>query len=90
MTLNEFIERVKLENSISIDTEKLEEYITDQAESKAKNGVCCFTDEEVKDLIINCKAEDLETTSKAKKEIKKEIKVDESNNQKQNEQVALF
>lgn len=52
MTLEEYVERVKIENALNIDTEKIIEKITDEARKKKSNNVACLSDEEVKQIIL--------------------------------------
>ena len=52
MTLNEFIERIKLENGLDFSTIDAISKVTEFARSKATNGSACLTDSEVKKVVI--------------------------------------
>lgn len=81
MTLKEFVERIKLENNISYETNDIIKFITKEAEKQQENNVACISDEDVKNLIINFKG--VIKKEKPKEEVKNDCKV-------QNEQISLL
>lgn len=84
MTLNEFVERIKVENNIMFETKDIIDAVVDEAKKIQKDNYACLTDDEVKNIVLNYKGE----TKKERKENEKvEVKDD---SKKQNEQVALF
>lgn len=84
MTLNEFVERLKVENNIMFETKDIIDAVVDEARKNTKDNYACLTDDEVKNIVLNYKGE----TKKERKENEKvEVKDD---SKKQNEQVALF
>lgn len=84
MTLNEFVERLKVENNIMFETKDIIDAVVDEARKIQKDDYACLTDDEVKNIVLNYKGK---TKEDNKKDDKVEVKDD---SKKQNEQVALF
>lgn len=81
MTLREFVERVKIENSLTHDTDKLINSITDVARKQEQGNVACLSEDEVKNIILNYKEDD-------SKEETKPVEDKKVNNE--TEQLSLF
>ena len=81
MTLREFVERVKIENSLTHDTDKLINSITDVARKQEQGNVACLSEDEVKNIILNYKEDD-------SKEETKPVENKKVNNE--TEQLSLF
>lgn len=81
MTLREFVERVKIENSLTHDTDKLINSITDVARKQKQGNVACLSEDEVKNIILNYKEDD-------SKEETKPVEDKKVNNE--TEQLSLF
>ncbi|MBR2578018.1 MAG: hypothetical protein IKE38_03705 [Erysipelotrichaceae bacterium] len=76
MTLNEYIEKIKLEHNIKYSTQAIENYVTDKARELLKSRSGAVDDETVKAWILEFdpKKEDEEKEEKAtKKEDKKDF-----------------
>ena len=57
MTLNEFVERLKVENNIMFETKDIIDAVVDEARKNTKDNYACLTDDEVKNIVLNYKGE---------------------------------
>lgn len=74
MTLEEYIEKVKIEKQLSFDTKKMVNEVIDEARRKRDgNTVVCLSNEDVEKVILNIvNGQAAEIKEKPKPEVKKD------------------
>lgn len=58
MTLREFTEKIIKEYGLKFSIQQGVDYVTNAARNKAESGVCCLSDDDVKELLINAELGD--------------------------------